>query len=210
MLYGQEESNRRKGLFLFPFKTVLSSGWDFASYSFFVFLGLHPWPVNVPRLGLEWEPMPQPQQHPIWAASATHTAAHGNAESLTHWARPELEPASSWIPVRVVTTDPRRELLSYLYPYYLLNLLTPFGCMSKSSSHNYWWHRLRQMTVFTNPSFSAGAMFCRDLVIQLYPPPARVLTLLPTCAAHVVPAPLLLFSLNFHHFLPRPLEQPSS
>ena len=43
---------------------------------------------------------PQPQQHKIWAASATYTTAHGNARSLTHWVRPGI--ASTWILVRFV------------------------------------------------------------------------------------------------------------
>ena len=38
----------------------------------------------------------QTQQSRIWAASATYTAALGNARSLTHWARPGMEPTSSW------------------------------------------------------------------------------------------------------------------
>ena len=36
----------------------------------------------------------------IGAASVTYTTAHGNARSLTHWARPGIKPASSWILVR--------------------------------------------------------------------------------------------------------------
>ena len=47
-------------------------------------------------------PMPQPQQCQIQAESATYSTAHGNARSLTHWARPRIEPASSWITVRFV------------------------------------------------------------------------------------------------------------
>ena len=43
------------------------------------------------------QPTPQPQPHQIWAASATYTTAHGNARSLTHWARPGIEPTSSQI-----------------------------------------------------------------------------------------------------------------
>ena len=35
---------------------------------------------------------PQPQQCQIWTTSVTYTAAHGNAESLTHWAKPGIEP----------------------------------------------------------------------------------------------------------------------
>ena len=42
-------------------------------------------------------PMPQPRQHQILGASLTYTAACGNARSLTHWARSEREPSSSWI-----------------------------------------------------------------------------------------------------------------
>ena len=37
--------------------------------------------------------------------------AHGNAGSLTHWVRPGMEPASSWILVRCVTTEPWQERL---------------------------------------------------------------------------------------------------
>ena len=42
----------------------------------------------------------QPEPHQIWATSTTCTTAHGNARSLTHWARPRIEPANSQIPVR--------------------------------------------------------------------------------------------------------------
>ena len=34
--------------------------------------------------------------------SVTYTAAHGNAGSLTHWARPRMEPATSWFLVGFV------------------------------------------------------------------------------------------------------------
>ena len=46
--------------------------------------------------------VPQPQQCRIWAMSATYTAGHGNAGSLTHWARPGIVPASSWMLVKFV------------------------------------------------------------------------------------------------------------
>ena len=42
-------------------------------------------------------PTPQPQQCQIWAVSVTDARAHGNTGSLAHWARPRIEPASSWI-----------------------------------------------------------------------------------------------------------------
>ena len=62
----------------------------------------------------------QPQQCGIQAMSATYTAAHGNAGSLTHWARPGIEPASSLILVRFVSAEPWWEL-----PFLLLYIHTP-------------------------------------------------------------------------------------
>ena len=38
-----------------------------------------------------------------------YTAAQGNARSLTHWVRPGIEPASSWIPVRFISAAPQWE-----------------------------------------------------------------------------------------------------
>ena len=68
---------------------------------FFPFF-LWPWLqyMGVPGLGVESElqlwPTPQPRQYQIWAASVTYTAACSNNESLIQWARPGIEPASSW------------------------------------------------------------------------------------------------------------------
>ena len=56
-------------------------------------------------------PQPQPQPCRIRAMSATHTTVHSNARAPTHWARPGIEPASSWILVGFVSTEPRWELL---------------------------------------------------------------------------------------------------
>ena len=49
-------------------------------------------------------PTPQPQSQPlrIWATSATYTTAHGNTLSLTYWARPGIEPETSWFLVGFV------------------------------------------------------------------------------------------------------------
>ena len=44
---------------------------------------------------LHLQPVLQPRQHQIWATSAAYIAACSNNKSLTHWARPEIEPASS-------------------------------------------------------------------------------------------------------------------
>ena len=69
---------------------------------------------GVPRLGVKSDlqplahttttEMPDPNQ------SATQTTAHQNTGSLTRLARPGIEPASSWILVRFVSTEPRWEL----------------------------------------------------------------------------------------------------
>ena len=40
--------------------------------------------------------MPEPQQLGIQAVSSTYTTAHSNAWCLTHWARPRIEPGTSW------------------------------------------------------------------------------------------------------------------
>ena len=42
--------------------------------------------------------------------SATYTTAHGNARSLTHWARPGIEPASSRIRVGFISSALQWEL----------------------------------------------------------------------------------------------------
>ena len=66
-----------KAVFLFPF-VFLSFRIFFFSFSFW----LHPQCMKVPRLGVE---------------SAAHITAQGNTGSLTHWARPGIEPTSSWM-----------------------------------------------------------------------------------------------------------------
>jgi len=62
--------------------------------------------MEVPRLRVEWScsccPTPQPQQLRIQAMSKTYTTAHGNAGSLTHWARPGIKPVSLWMLVRFI------------------------------------------------------------------------------------------------------------
>ena len=52
-------------------------------------------------------------QRGIQAEVATYATAHSNTGSLTHRARSEIEPASSWMLVRFVSTEPRWELLTY-------------------------------------------------------------------------------------------------
>ena len=53
----------------------------------------------------------QPQQYQIRATSSTYTTVHGNARSWTHWVRPGIKPATSWLLVRIISAAPWWELL---------------------------------------------------------------------------------------------------
>ena len=70
--------------------------------------------MEIPRLGVESElqllayTIATATSYP--SASSTHTTAHGNAGSLTSWARPEIEPETLWFLLRFVSAAPRREL----------------------------------------------------------------------------------------------------
>ena len=69
-------------------------------------------------------PTPQPQQRRIRGLSATYTIAHGNAGSLTNWWRPKVEPASSWMLVRFVSTEPQWELpIEYILDNFLFVII---------------------------------------------------------------------------------------
>ena len=64
--------------------------------------------ARVSNLSCSCWPTPQPQQSGIQAASATYTMAMPNP--LTHWARPRVELASSWMLVGFSITEPPWEL----------------------------------------------------------------------------------------------------
>ena len=70
----------------------------------FVFLGPLSRHMKVSKLGSNWScncwPVPQPQQHQFRDASATYTIARGNTRSITHQARPGIEPSSSGLFLR--------------------------------------------------------------------------------------------------------------
>ena len=61
------------------------------SVTFYLFIVFLPFLGPLPR-----HMEPEPQQCRIQAASATYTTAHSNAGMSTHWARPGIEPATSW------------------------------------------------------------------------------------------------------------------
>ena len=73
--------------------------------------------MEVLRLGVELELQPTvyTKQCRIWATSVTYTTALSSAGSLTHRARPGIEPVSSWILIGFITSEPQQELLSSFY-----------------------------------------------------------------------------------------------
>ena len=89
-----------------PFSPFSSSSFFFFFFFFYLFqdctCGIQRFPGQGSNRGYSCWPTPDPQQHRIWATSLTYTIAHGNAGSLAHWARPGIEPMSSWILVRFI------------------------------------------------------------------------------------------------------------
>ena len=93
-----------------------------------------------PGQGLNWScscwPTLQPQWTQIWATSETYTTAHGNTVYLTHWARPGIEPTSSWIQAGFISTAPQWETPMFIFwgnsmnlhvaPFYNLNRVEVF------------------------------------------------------------------------------------
>ena len=102
--------------------------------TFFFFLGAHQQHMEVPRLWVELElqcwPMPQPQQGQIWAISATYAAACDNTRSLTHWLRPGIEPASSWILVGFFT---HWATMCSPIKQFFFNFLARYRCLPRDS-----------------------------------------------------------------------------
>ena len=100
------------------------------------FLRSHPWHMEVSRLRVESELqlMAYATATAMWdgVTSATYTTAHSNTRSLTHGARQGIEPATSWILVRLISTEPRREFLNQLFSSLLRSTVASFYGQSRS------------------------------------------------------------------------------
>ena len=71
---------------------------------FFVFLGLHPLHMEVPRQGVKLElQLLAYTTAPATGDQSCYTTVHGNARSLTHRARPKIEPTC--LPLGFVLMD---------------------------------------------------------------------------------------------------------
>ena len=108
---------------VFEDKGLVESLFFSSSFFFLVFLGPHPWHMEVPRLGVKSElqlvayataiAMPDPSHicnlhHSSWQRRLLNPPSKAG-----------IEPASSWILVGFVTTEPQRELLLIIYIFYL-------------------------------------------------------------------------------------------
>ena len=63
----------------------------------------------------------------IWAVAVGLCHSHSKAGSLTHWARPGIEPESSWTPIGFVTAEPQQELPPPPFPISSLSSTFPKG-----------------------------------------------------------------------------------
>ena len=99
--FTQKKLNNKKP----SLKCIGEFGWGFfVLFCFVCFLEPHVWHVEVPRLGVKSElQLIGTATATATASSATDTEAHSNTGSLTHWAKPVIKPASSWILVRFVS-----------------------------------------------------------------------------------------------------------
>ena len=125
--------------------------------------------MEVARLGVEWSwscssrPTPQPEQREIRAMSTHHTTAQGNAGSLTHWMRPGIKPASSWMLVRFIFSEPGQELLARLILHRTFYLawadsdIFPFFLLWEL--HVRWWSSDKLEILYADDCKTLSALF---------------------------------------------------
>ena len=90
------------------FKIIYHLHWFFF---FLFFFSMHLLRMEVLGMELELQLLP-------------YTIAHSNSRFLTNWARPGIEPASSWILVRFITNELWWELPTFTEFFNHLSLLT--------------------------------------------------------------------------------------
>ena len=73
-----------------------------------------------------------------------------------HWARPGIEPTSSWILFGFVTTEPQWELLKLIYW---------FICMTCGISFNFYWYLFTYRTIIV----LSGKPFTSPLRVYIFP-----------------------------------------
>ena len=123
------------------------------SVSFCLFLG--PCTCGIwrfPGKGSNWscccQPTPQSQQCQIRAVSVTYTTAHGNMGSLTHWARLGMEPESSWVLVKFLSTEPWQEPPKIIF-LWNVSLLNVWGSALPSIIKFFAWSFMSTVAIYT-------------------------------------------------------------
>ena len=90
----------------------------FVLFCFFIVFFRAPWRMEVPRLGVKLELQLTAHTTVTAIRNLSHVCdlhhSSSNTRSLTHGARQGIEPATSWILVRLISTEPRREFLNQL------------------------------------------------------------------------------------------------
>ena len=133
-------SDGLKNYLLGPFKfTVLSPSlcllflFLFTFIFIFFFLRWQMWHRQVPglgvKLGLPLQSIPQPGQQQIQVASVTYAAALQQYQIFNPWARPGIEPSSSWTLWRVLNWLSRNGNASlFLIHWHLLQMKVLLQC----------------------------------------------------------------------------------
>ena len=139
---------------------------------FFHLFRATPTACGSPRLGVESE-----LQLPTYATAIAmpdpshicdlHTA-HGNARYLTHWLRPGIKPAASWVLVRFVSTAPQWELLNLLFISFLSCLLLVWENVVPSSFPHPPHPPPPRDSIFNDPRFCFLTRACKCSHISLY------------------------------------------
>ena len=105
-------------------------------FCFCFFLGLHPQHMEVPRLGVKLE-----LQLPAYSTSTAtwnlsliwaYTTADSNARFLTLWAKPGIEPASSWILFSFIT-----HWAIMGTPWWIFQIFPPHSNVSEDKNRGY-------------------------------------------------------------------------
>ena len=91
----------------------------------------------------------------IRAVLETYTTAHRNAKSLTHWGRPGIKPAFSWILVGFFTSEPQWELprLVCWFDIFLLFWQRPIF-LQTFLLELLWWHPIEFLWLCFHRCFS--------------------------------------------------------
>ena len=109
---------------------------QYVKYFFFFFFLIRPVPMaHGDSQAGGWNgttshwPMPQPQQHQIWAVSVTYTTAQGNARSLIHWARARIEPEThGYKSDSFLLSHGRNSNVNYFWGVFLFVFVCLFVC----------------------------------------------------------------------------------